>query len=148
MLLFNCKSMSLKGGSGRNGNIFKLHMSVCVYVSERMRRATKTNIPSEWLESQRPSRVSRIGSAENQSSFQCPHKTSADLRTEKKRNKIRQVGESLREETPSDLGLMRSCEKRPREFSPSSCVCDRERLGFCRPWEGAREQMASFLHLY
>lgn len=67
-------------------------LCVCVWVSVRVcayqgMRWAKTNIPSEWLESQRPSTVSRIGLAGNQSSFQCPHKTSVGLQRKKKKEK-------------------------------------------------------------
>lgn len=80
---------------------FKLHMSVWMSACDRMRWA-KTNTPSESSESQRPSRVSRIGLAGNQSSFQCLRKTSADLRGKKKGeewNKRRGMRTTQTEET-------------------------------------------------
>lgn len=51
------------------------------------------------------------------------------------------------------MGLIRSVKKRDK-FNLTVCVyvCvfewKREGIGFCRPWNKAREQMASFVRLY
>lgn len=48
------------------------------------------------------------------------------------------------------MGLIRSVKKRDK-FNLTVCVyvCGkREGIGFCRPWNKAREQMASFVRLY
>lgn len=61
---------------------------VCLHISTREWDEEKGKyVPSEWLESQRPSRVSRIGLAGNRSSFQCPRKTSVDLHRKKRSRK-------------------------------------------------------------
>lgn len=96
-------------------------------------------IPSKWLESQRPSRVSRIGLAGNQSSFQCPRKTSADLHW-KKRSRNDRRGRQREWPRFKEVGASK--------FNPFLCAWYQSNITSSHPWKKTREQMVSFLWPY